>query len=331
MSFQRDDPVQVLYADAYVSIDLPHVVPKQLRLKVRLSYTRENALKYYGVGNASRIPPGDDPSAPRYEYGRTHPTASVDAEHRFARYFTLTWGMAYTHNWLEIPRDGLLAEDIERRRLPLDGLARLSLAHGAPRFSYGVGWDDRDDEVSASRGQYHTLKVALFPGGVPEIPYRFMRWDLTLRVYLPLWPERVTLAVRALTDLLFGDAPFYELSRYEDTYAIGGSKGVRGVPAQRYHGKAKLLGNLEVRTEVVRFRAFDAEQRLGVTAFADAGRVWADYRVDRERDGTGIGLKFGLGGGPRWRAGKAFVLRADVAWSPDADPVGAYLLAGQMF
>lgn len=331
MSFKRDDPVSVPYTDVYGSLDLPHVVPRRLRLKMRVSYTRENALKYYGVGNASQIPPGDDPSSARFEYGRTHPSVSVDAERRIARHFTVAWGMAYTHNWLQVPRNGLLAQDIESGRLPLGGLPRLSLAYGSARFSYAIGWDDRDDETSASRGQYHTLKAAFFPGGTVQVPYRFMRWDLTLRVYVPVWPERVTLAARALTDLLFGDAPFYELCRYEDTYAIGGSKGVRGVPAQRYYGKAKVLGNVELRTELVRFRALDSEQRLGITAFTDAGRVWADYRRDPERDGSGIGLKVGIGAGARWRAGKTFVLRGDVAWSPDADPVGAYLVAGQMF
>jgi hypothetical protein len=33
----------------------------------------------------------------------------------------------------------------------------------------------------------------------------------------------------------------------------------------------------------------------------------------------------------RFQQGSAFVVRGDVAWSPDARPIGAYFTAGQMF
>jgi hypothetical protein len=35
--------------------------------------------------------------------------------------------------------------------------------------------------------------------------------------------------------------------------------------------------------------------------------------------------------GLRVQKGKAFVVRADVAWSPDARPIGGYFTAGQLF
>jgi hypothetical protein len=50
-----------------------------------------------------------------------------------------------------------------------------------------------------------------------------------------------------------------------------------------------------------------------------------------ELDGRGPGLKYGVGGGVRLTSGTAFVLRADLAWSPDATPIGAYVTAGEMF
>jgi hypothetical protein len=50
-----------------------------------------------------------------------------------------------------------------------------------------------------------------------------------------------------------------------------------------------------------------------------------------ELDGEGLGLKYGLGGGLRLLGGKTFVLRVDVAWSPDARPISAYLAAGHVF
>jgi hemolysin activation/secretion protein len=146
---------------------------------------------------------------------------------------------------------------------------------------------------------------------------------------------RVVLAGRLAGDVLYGDPPFYELARFEDTYAIGGLNGVRGVPAQRYYGKVKVLGNVELRTEIVTFRALGKPVTFGVTAFLDGGRVWADTTPRPDLDGGGsggiAGLKYGVGGGVRFQSGSAFVLRGDVAWSPDATPIGAYVAAGQMF
>jgi len=110
---------------------------------------------------------------------------------------------------------------------------------------------------------------------------------------------------------------------------------VRGVPGQRYYGKIKVLGNLEVRTELASFRALGKHMLFGVVGFADGGRVWADTSPHPELDGNGLGLKYGVGGGLRLQSGSSFVLRADVAWSPDAEalgsPVGGYFAAGQMF
>ena len=70
---------------------------------------------------------------------------------------------------------------------------------------------------------------------------------------------------------------------------------------------------------------------FGLAAFVDAGRVFADFESSPELDGSGFGLKYGTGAGLRVAAGDSFVLRFDVGWSPDADPVGAYLTSGHAF
>jgi hemolysin activation/secretion protein len=141
----------------------------------------------------------------------------------------------------------------------------------------------------------------------------------------------VSLAMRVVGDWMFGNVPFYELARFDDTFAIGGTTGVRGVPAQRYYGKLKAFGNLELRLEVVSFRALGKPLTLGLVPFVDAGRLWADTHAHPELDGRGVGLKYGYGGGLRVQSGSSFVIRLDVAASPDASPVGGYFSAGQMF
>ena len=215
-------------------------------------------------------------------------------------------------------------------------ILRFAEVHFRPRSKLEkagveVLWDDRDNETSTHSGWFHTLDVKLSPGGVGAFPYRYGQATLVLRGFLPLYRPYLTLAARVVGDVLVGDAPFYELARFADTYAIGSGTGVRGVPAQRYSGKLKAFANVELRAEVVRFRLFGKPSIFGLVGFFDAGRVWADTAYHPELDGTTLGLKYGVGGGLRFQSGEAFVLRADVAWSPDARPVGAYLSAGQLF
>jgi hemolysin activation/secretion protein len=139
---------------------------------------------------------------------------------------------------------------------------------------------------------------------------------------------------------LLGDPPFYELPRTDESNAIGGAKGVRGIPAQRYYGKVKIFSNLELRSRLFDFTLFRQKNSFGAVAFADGGRLWSDLPSNSELDQEleaelapeeGLRLKYGLGGGLRLYGGTSFVVRADVAWSPDARPVGAYLGAGEAF
>jgi outer membrane protein assembly factor BamA len=297
-----------------------------------VSYTLESSLKYYGLGNASSIDEGVDPSDPFFEHARTHPTARATFEYR-VKPFAFSWGASYTQNWFEVPEGTRLASDIASPDAHVRELVEGADTHGAPEFSVGVAWDTRDDETSPVRGLYITEQLDVTPFTFGAVDYRFARLDTAVHMFVPLIPRdrRLVFAARVANDLLFGDPPFFELPRYGDTFAIGGAKGVRGVPGQRYYGKIKAFSNFELRSELFSAKILGEERRFGVVGFADFGRLWADYRRDPELDGTGLGLKYGLGGGLRVASGQTFVLRLDVAWSPDANPLSGYLLAGHIF
>jgi hypothetical protein len=133
--------------------------------------------------------------------------------------------------------------------------------------------------------------------------------------------------------LIFGQPPFYLLSEHAGLFPAsspGGGGGVRGVPLQRYHGKIKLLTNLELRSKLWSFTVFAQRINLGALAFVDLARIWADWR-DTGLDGRGVGIKVGAGGGLRLQWGETFILAADVAWSPDAAPIGFYITVGHVF
>ena len=324
-----EDAWVVPYTDAYALIDAPHVLPNRLKLRLRLSYTREQRLPYSGIGNASTALPESQDEASRYS--RIHPTADLQSELRLSRELRLLLGISFTQNWLDIPPDSRLATDMREGSETVQRLLSNSDDHPVLLFSYGISFDTRDNVVNAKRGFYTAARIDLGPGDSGAFIHRWARTDCSARAFVPLIDSYLTLAGRVVGDFLFGDAPFYELPRYDSTSAIGGGNGVRGIPAQRYWGKLKVFGNLELRSELVRVRLFGKQTRFGLTGFFDAGRVWAEYAANPELDGTGIGLKYGTGAGLRMAAGKSFVLRFDVAWSREANPLAAYLVSGHAF
>jgi hypothetical protein len=330
VTFKADPSFDMPYIDAYAKLSFPHVIRDRMSVELKVSYTRED-LKYFGLGNASSIPESVPLSDPRYAYRREHPTLYVHSGTRLYGPLLLLLGVSYTENWLRIGENTVLAQERDygtpRQRQALGPATN----HGVFELSYGVGWDDRDNSVSPERGQYHTARIDLAPGGTAHVPQSWARVNLALRFYVPLVRRRLTFAARAVSDTLVGDPPFYELQRFDDTAALGGANGVRGVPGQRYYGKIKLFSNFELRSRLFDFKLFGQKDAFGLAAFADVGRVWSDLPADPLLDGSGVGLKVGIGAGVRIYGGKSFVVRGDIAWSPDARPIGGYLAPGEIF
>jgi hypothetical protein len=117
----------------------------------------------------------------------------------------------------------------------------------------------------------------------------------------------------------------------------GGANGIRGVPWGRYSAPIKMIVNGELRVMHWRFKLLGQNFRAGNDLFVDAGRVFDDYRLNAPRDGRGLGLKWGLGGGIYLQWGQAAVFRVELAYSPDAVeanprfPLGLYIADGVMF
>jgi len=328
----RPDPqgLQIPYQDYYLKLIIPQLVGDVLRLEVRPSYTRETTQRYYGVGNAS-IAPDANGAAPaeQFEYGRIHPTIQVRARLKLAGALYLEVGNSFTYNHLEVPPGTKLASDLADPALahffgPIE-------PHAVDIFEDALIFDTRDDENNPKTGMHHQIKLRLSLGGTRSFPYRYGQTNATVRFYLTPGDGPATIALRLVGDVLFGHPPFYELARYEDTFAIGGGKGVRGVPAQRYYGAIKAFGNLETRVALASFHLFGKPSSLEAAVFVDGGRVWSGWPPDPALDGSGLGLKYGVGGGLRLAEGKAFVVRGDLAWSPDARPIGGYFTAGHIF
>jgi hypothetical protein len=318
------------YQDYYVQWTAPELMGGRLRLEARPSFTQETTQRYYGLGNASAAPVKDVRA--RDFYGRTHPMLWVRARYRFWSSLNFGLGAYYTQNWMNIPAGGTLATQMASGDPLVRDLLGHAGRHGVLLFESLLLYDSRDDEIDTERGQFHQVKLRVSPRLNDDVPYAYQQINLTSRFFHTLIPDRLVLAARVLADVQFGHPPFYELARYDDTFALGGVNGVRGVPAQRYYGKVKVFTNWEARVRVGGFHLFGKAMIFGLGAFADAGRSWTELGSSHpELDGRGWGLKYGVGGGVRLTQGKTFVVRGDLAWSPDARPIGGYVNAGQMF
>lgn len=329
-----DGQWQSPYQDFFVQLILPNVgLGKAYRLELRPAFTRETTVKYFGLGNASSEPPAGSSRADG-EFQRTHPQLSVLLRRQLPAHFSLMIGETLFANWLKVHEGSVLAADLARAETDpaLSPLRDAARAHAVSLFELGLFYDSRDNEIVPSRGSFHRLKLRMSPGGSAFLPYLYGQIDLLLQTTVSIIPRYFILAGRIVGDMIFGDPPFYELALYEQTSAVGGLRGVRGVPAQRYYGRIKLLENLEARSEVLPFTFRDKHYVLSVAGFFDAGRVWLGFdEASRAYDGSGLGIKYGVGGGLRLQAGETFVLRADLAYSPDAHPISGYFASGLVF
>jgi len=336
--------LQVPFQNHYVVVDAPGLAGGRLRLNVDLRFRREATAGYYGLGNASvdeRPWTEFDEDAQRqqwiaarrfHQYDRSYPALRLTARIALVKRLQLFSSVGLTGSWVNVYADSRLARDLGDDAPPAVRAAIVGLQpHALLDGVVGLVWDGRDDEFEPTRGGFHDVSVRQ-GGGIGE-RFGYVGVDLTVRGYLSLWRGILTLATRGRIDLLFGDPPLYELTAVGglqgDRWATGGGTSLRGVPLQRYHGKIKLVANVEARLGLARFRFLGRPTRLSVLGFVDAGRFFADWRAQPELDGRGLGLKVGLGGGLRVRFGSTVVVRADVAVS--ADGWGGYLDVGQVF
>lgn len=329
ISFKSSNGFTSPYQDVFVLATVPGLANGRLRLELRPSFTRETNLRYYGIGNASSAP--DDDVRARDFYRRIHPALGARARVKLVAGLDALVGLVYSENWIAFEPESRLAQDLAAGPEVLLGRLLVDRRFALLLPEVGLVLDRRDDEIAPSRGHFHQLKVRVSPSVGGHLPYDYVQLNLTTRFYFPLVVERLSLATRQVADFQFGNVPFFELGRFDESSALGGANGVRGIPADRYLGQIKLFGNIELRATLWHFTVRKSHYTMGLVGFFDGGRLWTDLSSPEQLDGVGVGLKYGVGGGIRIQKGQTFVVRADVAWSPDARPIAGYFLAGHIF
>ncbi|MBM3603993.1 MAG: outer membrane protein assembly factor [Alphaproteobacteria bacterium] len=195
-----------------------------------------------------------------------------------------------------------------------------------------VIWDRRVERNNARRGFYLSSSLVPFRGfGDTGTGAQALGEG---RVYRSFGAgDRFTLAGRARAGSVLGSD--IETTPRNYLFFSGGGGTVRGHPYQSLgvevipgpDGGTIKTGGMSVANATAEFR-FQVRERIGLVAFADYGRVWADSGFDGDsgdQAGAGIGVRYDTPVGP---------LRFDVAGPVSGDTgsgVQLYLGLGQAF
>jgi hypothetical protein len=348
------------FHDDYLNFDVPDLARGRLRITGRVGFRKFADTGYYGFGNASaseapwtQIDPDEDLDAYRaarryHRYDHIYPLLLFNARVRLwdrstpaqRRRVEALVGVNATYNVVRPYPGSKLEQDIARARADdPDGRALAGLLRGTDPnmllvLSVGALFDTRDHEYTPTRGTFTELSLRSSPGVQQDLRYAAV--TLNSAWYRSLVGEYLSVAMRGVVDVIGGQAPFYELTRFGALMprdGPGGGWSLRGVPRQRYAGKIKLIHNLELRSLFWRFRVRRSRFVVGAVAFLDAARIWADFgRTELGGESVDGGtFKLGTGAGLRVRWGEAFLLRFDGAYSPTEGTPGFYVDVGHVF
>jgi hypothetical protein len=328
------------YHEHFLRGDFPGLFGDRLRLRPGVGFDKFANAGYFGLGQLAQRRLFTDQelskslAARRFNtYDHLSPKVDVLGEimlhtvrrrGRAAR-LALLVGVGASYDGVRIYPGSKLEEDLAASASPtahgreLRALLHGVRNHGQGDLTLGLVWDSRDHDFAPSSGTLTELsaRAGYAAGSGDEMPY--VRLHAETRWYSPLWRDYLVFAHRTAVDGLAGKPPFYELARIgvlQPEGGPGGNGSVRGVLLGRFHGKVKIVENVELRGQAPWFSIAGARFRIGAVAFVDAGRVWADVPAPADLDGPWAAFALGVGGGLRLRWGETFVMRADLATSP---------------
>lgn len=190
-------------------------------------------------------------------------------------------------------------------------------------FSYGVfaELDYRNNDAGLTKGGYAYARFASSDGLKNDIfdDFGWNEVELDGRVYIPLFSNSTSLALRGYTELKDpkrgSQIPFYNLSW------LGGRSYVRGFSNFRFRDNNVVVFSVEPRQTVWKQKE---DRGVDVFAFGDGGQVWGDNRsaaIRRASEFDSQNWRFAIGGGVQYRRSKSLAVRIEVGHSNEANRV----------
>lgn len=154
----------------------------------------------------------------------------------------------------------------------------------------GLMYDSRNIENNPTKGIWAEAHISASPKwlGTTHENYKI---SATMRQYIPLVQDKLTLAYRLAYEGFLGNAPWYSLPLYDsmDTKAdydgFGGYRTVRGLMLNRVQGLQTGFYNLELRWKFVDFKLWNQNIAFALSAFNDGVHVFKGYDMTNK---TGV-------------------------------------------
>ena len=315
--------------DYALEYDQPYIADTPWRLRAYGAYRVEEFADYFGVGERTlgRL---SFPGTPGVTYRRTNDYFDAQEVNRggqnWARfnYFDkrqVTFLANLEHDYLGgllRPLLGLQISHVDVRdytgedvkgAINQETLLRQDAREGRIRgfdggwlnfARVGLTYDTRDYEPDPSSG---VMAQALLEGTARWLGASSDFGHLTAKFqgYRRLVPDltRLVLAVNAVYSAHFGVVPFYALPSLaapneEGKEGLGGWTTLRGYYANRFVGKVKMHGSLELRWSPFDFTVWNQHFKPTLVPFVDAGRVFdkiGRFSLNDWKVAGGIGLR----------------------------------------
>lgn len=312
----------------YIDVDALGLAGGKLRLTTRVLFDSRFSEPYCGLGGDVMCYDKDFETGAQEMRDYGVPEEDID-EDSVRRFYYMAYRQPYALAWAryELTEMPHKVELIASYRLsyfaPFDKYphTKYRYDHGDDDKGFtsvlqgGVMVDNRDNEPSPWRGYWAEATVR----GASKYwgsQFNWFGFNATFRGYLPIIADgKLTLADRAVFDGIVGEPSTREMDwmgGYQMYNAVGGARSMRGIRAERYRGRVKILNQAELR-----WRAYRLNTKKGgeidfyLQAFLDAGMVaeeWADLSESPVLHGEGIGLRIAFN--------RNFILRGDFAFSP---------------
>jgi hypothetical protein len=285
------------------------------RFRLALAAKHWNREPYFGIGNATTTDSGDVAGADLYyRILRVRNYVRGEVQRDLVGPLRLLAGWHAEHWRLDtLQARSQLAADLAAGADPRIGIGTDDIS-----FRFGVVVDTRDREAAPRKGMLlEAIESVADSSLAGDLSYT--RTTVSARGYVSLG-EHWGLAARVAGEAMTGGATLGTYFTFEASDqpfgALGGPESNRAVYRYRFVDADKLLGNLEVRYDILRAPNL---ARATLVAFVDAGRVFprGDFRV------TTDSLKIGGGLGVLTQFGETAVLGFTTAYGPD----GVTLLA----
>lgn len=150
-------------------------------------------------------------------------------------------------------------------------------------LTLGFIYDTRNSQCYCTNGKWFETMLIAAPGGLNKQP--FSKIIATYRQYHDFLKNKLTLTYRISSQTkLSGDIPFYTLPVYFDSRmnqdGIGGAFNLRGVVRNRVVANGYLVGNLEIRAVIKKFKLFKQEFTSSFAVCTDMAYITQEYTVN---------------------------------------------------